>query len=447
MTVRFDDSLSRLVEAVMKAGVPLDADTVFLRDGVGRLTVARESLSVAVVKTLTGAVQSALGPYASIQPVVGGRMAKALVNDSSALTVSVPLPSGSREIRYIDRRFVGADWLTAPTPAPESGPPRLVFSSLKGGVGRSTALAVLAADLAARGRKALVIDLDLEAPGIGFMLLEESEDLARDRRPKYGVLDYLVENGLGGVEDGDLYDFIGVSPFADGFIHVIPVVGRVTDGHPASMLAKLSRAVVEDSGGAGTISFAQQVREMVDHFVRHGNYDAVLIDARAGLAESSAPAILALGARILFFGVDQPQTFRGYRYQFAHLLHCFGANHAVFDDWRERLSFVQAKAPSAAAHRSEFRDRLYDLCAEFLYDAERLNDDDTTELADFNFSVAQQGIEVPHDAVAVRYSTDYSAFDPFADRTRLDPDVYEGPYGAFLKRAWALLGLSREEAA
>lgn len=443
MTVRYDDSLPVLAQTVLAAGVPVDVGTVFLRDGVGRLTVAREALTQPEADALTAEVRAALGPYASAQPVVRGHMAKVLIASSPKIPLPLVLDTERSEIWLIDRRFVGADWLTAPSPEVVGGPPRLVFSSLKGGVGRSTALAVLAADLAAQGCKVLAIDLDLEAPGIGFMLLEESADPAQDRRPKFGVLDYLVENGLGGVEDHDLFDFIGVSPFVDGSIHVIPVVGRVTDKNPASMLAKLSRALVEDVGSAGTVSFARQVRQMVDRFVARGGYDAVLIDARAGLAESSASALLALGAQILFFGIDQPQTFRGYRYQFAHMKQQFCADPVVFDDWRRRVSFVQAKAPSAASHREGFRDKLHELCAEFFYDEEGLNDDGTLEPAEFNFPIAQEGVGIPHDAVAVRDSADYSAFDPLLDRTRLDPDVYEGPYGAFLKRAWALLGLTR----
>ncbi|MGO7565542.1 AAA family ATPase, partial [Rhizobium johnstonii] len=73
-------------------------------------------------------------------------------------------------MRYIDRRFVGADWMSPPA-SEFVGTKRLVFGSLKGGFGRSTALAIFAADLSRDGKKVLCIDLDLEAPGIGTMLL------------------------------------------------------------------------------------------------------------------------------------------------------------------------------------------------------------------------------------------------------------------------------------
>nr|WP_231964680.1 hypothetical protein [Paracoccus aminovorans] len=40
-----------------------------------------------------------------------------------------------------------------------------------------------------------MVDLDLEAPGLGDLLLES------DRMPDFGTIDFLVENGLGGIED------------------------------------------------------------------------------------------------------------------------------------------------------------------------------------------------------------------------------------------------------
>lgn len=438
MTLKFHESLERLVGMAAAHGVPLDEKTVFVRDGVGRLTVVREELTNA--DTLTIAAKQTLGAYASIRPVVSGPMALALVKDRTARIVDVP---SLGPVRFIDRRFVGADWLSELQTPSEIGPRRLVFSSLKGGVGRSTALTVLAADLARHGKKVLAIDLDLEAPGIGFMLLEESADIGKDRRPKYGVLDYLVENGLGGIADEEFEDFIGVSSFVDGSIDVIPVVGRVTDEHPEAMLAKLSRAFIEDQSDSGLVSFARQIREMVDRFAARKNYDAVLIDARAGLADSNAAALLGLGGEVLFFGIDQPQTFRGYRYLFAHLLENFGAS-VAYDDWRRHVSFVQAKAPAAPSKRSEFRESLYDLCSDYFYDEETLEDDGRVEIADFNFSVADTGDTVPHDASYVTHDADYVAFDPCGDRTQLDPDVYSGPFRHFLDRGWALLNLSRD---
>jgi hypothetical protein len=56
----------------------------------------------------------------------------------------------------------------------------------------------------------LVVDLDLEAPGLGPMLLDEGT------LPEFGVLDALVENGLAPLDETFLADLVGPSALAGG---------------------------------------------------------------------------------------------------------------------------------------------------------------------------------------------------------------------------------------
>lgn len=181
---------------------------------------------------------------------------------------------------------------------------------------------------------------------------------------------------------------------------------------------------------------------MLDRFAGHGDYDVILIDARAGLAEITAGTWLGLGAtKILLFGTNQQQTFSGYRYVLAHLVQTLGIPDENEDDWRTRITFVHSKAPTAREGRELFRDRLYDLCVETLYDAE---DDGQTEWL-FNFGFDDCGTDIPHDATFVAYHPDYDAFAPLEEETALQEDVYRGPFGSFLERAWRLLGKERLE--
>ncbi len=447
MTIRFNDSLPVLVTTLRAAGIDVEApSTVIVRDATGRLLVALTERKVTA--ELMADLSTALGAYAASTPALDGSIAKRLANDPSIRVMTLEIDDEVLNVRLIDRRVVGADWLRDPAPRSTSGPPRLVFGSLKGGVGRSTALTVFAADLARHGLRVLVVDLDIEAPGLGFILLPSGDgDLRTDLRPRFGVVDYLVENNLGGIADDELMDFIGVSDLVNGLIHVIPAVGRDTDEHPELMIAKLSRALVEDVQEDGQrISVAQQVREMIDRFVANGDYDAVLVDARAGMAEISASALFGIGASdVLYFGTDQPQTFRGYRYALAHFVATWGVGmDSRIGDWRSRLSFVHAKAPSSRQKREKFRGHLHDLCSELLYD----EDDPSASgggLDLFNFSPDITGPGVPHDALYIAYHPDYDAFDPLEDRTQLDEDVYRGPFGDFLERAWELLNLKRSD--
>src|SRR5471032_712815 len=203
------------------------------------------------------------------------------------------------KIRFIDRRIVGHDWLTQPVACWQTPEPaRIVFASLKGGVGRSTGLAVVAADLAQKGHKVLAIDLDLEAPGIGTMLLRSVD------QPKFGVLDWYVERGING-NDADmslfLLDMIAPSPFSpsNGVIDVVPAVGRISDENPNNVLAKIARAYLESPQEDGPeLGFLEKTQELIRQLSALNSYDVILIDARAGLNESTAAALLGLGADV-----------------------------------------------------------------------------------------------------------------------------------------------------
>src|SRR5881398_1050556 len=63
----------------------------------------------------------------------------------------------------------------------------VTFYSYKGGVGRSMALANLAALLARRGRRVFMIDFDLEAPG-----LDSFQEFGIEAK-KQGVVEYAHE--------------------------------------------------------------------------------------------------------------------------------------------------------------------------------------------------------------------------------------------------------------
>ncbi len=65
----------------------------------------------------------------------------------------------------------------------------ITFYSFKGGVGRTMALVNVAAELVRRGRKVLVVDFDLEAPGL------ETYKHLRPPQPHPGVVEYVTAFG------------------------------------------------------------------------------------------------------------------------------------------------------------------------------------------------------------------------------------------------------------
>lgn len=458
--VRFDESLPIFAALVLQEWGPLAiSENFFLRDVSGRLTfvVLDEKYSTKDRATLASKVSVALGDYvdglgfaiATPDELFDDR----LKNTTKARVIHLKNSNFSGDVLLVDRRMVGADWLrdAAPTAAP---PLRLVFASIKGGVGRSTALCVLAAHLAAQGRRVLTVDMDLEAPGLGNMLLP-GETL-----PTFGLLDYLVEQNLSRLDEQFYADMVGSSWLGGGRgrVDVLPAIGQRSLSNPENVLAKIARAYLDggELNGAGDVimeppSFMDHMRTLIDRLANPLRYDAILVDARAGLHETTATAVVGLGAEVLFFGLDQPQTFAGYELLFAHLATLPVDSN---DDWRNRLRFIQAKAPENAIMRDKFSQDMGALMRKHLWptipsvasqiDLAFLKDHFDVEWAD----EAQNEIspidddDMPEPTIAVLNDNRFSTFDPLADRDSLVERVYSATFGDFLAAVTAMVDAS-----
>jgi hypothetical protein len=427
--IHFDDSLPELVKTLtgLAGGEFVETGTV-LRDASGRLSFvsSRTPSGNEERETLGRALIQSLGAYArEDRPISfrGDRGVEPILHAPERLPVLV----GNGFCHVLDRRIVGAGWLDAPT-VQQPHPPRVVFATLKGGVGRSTALAVTASDLALRNRNVLVVDLDLEAPGLGDLLLDA------DRTPDFGTIDYLVESGIGGVSEASLNAFIGSSALTaagGGRVDVLPALGRRSLTHPENVLPKLSRAMIEDVVNDRAVSVAEKISSMILRITQRDEYDAVLIDSRAGLSELAAPAVLGLGATVLLFGSAQKQTIEGYRALFAalQLLAQRDAELGRDTEWRTMLRPVYAKASLNTAASRRFIDEMYELYSAHIYDAETTGVD-TPEAMRF----ARGDQSAPHWPLIVPFSENFVDFDPGRIPDQLTQSFYEQTYRPFLSR-------------
>ena len=447
--VFFDDSLPLLAQTVSsELGEAMLSAGVTLRDISGRLAFfCPPGISEDAALRLERRLQEVLGPYADpdravVDPNTLG--ADAILKDGAARRLEV----GGRALKLVDRRLVGADWLR--TPASEAGPPaRFVFASLKGGVGRSTAICVAAAHLATRGLRVLCVDLDLEAPGLGAMLLSD------ETLPQFGMVDALVENGLGGIDEAFVADLLGPSSLATlgGRIDVIPALGIRSRQNPADVLAKLARAYAEDIGSDGSVATVlDQVRTLVDRIAMPDRYDAVLIDSRAGLHEAGAAAVIGLGAEVFLFGRDEEQTFQGYSFLLAHLGRLL-EHSAARPEWLERLTPVQALAPVDAAARGVFRQRWETMVrATGLLPALPGQDD-------IQLPVVFQDVPwvddlpdervLPEDAsllqpLAILRNSEYDGFDPVRRQDLLNRTLYDAVFRDLISRIDAAISTPSE---
>ncbi len=440
MTVRFDDSLPILVNLIAtNLGEDILASGAVLRDALGRLAFFSDLvLDNAVIEQIGQRIRTELGPYARtdrtlVNPDDFG--ATNVLNDESALHISAV----GHRIRLVDRRLVGADWLRAPSPV-SPPPPRFVFGSLKGGVGRSTALSVAAADLASKGFKVLVVDLDMEAPGLGAILLEE------DTLPTFGTIDALVESGLGPLDAAFFADMIGPSSLSDqrGRIDVVPAFGRKSMQNPGDILAKIARAYAEGTRPNGEVStILDRVRDLIDAFAEASRYDAIFVDTRAGLHETAASTILGLGAEVLLFGLDEPQTFQGYSALLAHLAR-FTNQDGPVPEWLARITMVHGKASPNADERADFADRCRSL-----FDnsglSQLVRSVNEVQLPAGSFSdvpwndeasdqeVLPDELWKPREPVAILDDDMFRHFNPFRRRDLLSDRVYTAAFGDFLE--------------
>jgi len=257
-------------------------------------------------------------------------------------------------VRVVDRLASESDW--GHVAEVSTGPPRIVFHGIKGGVGRSTAIAVTAAVLAERGHRVIVVDLDLASPGLSSTLLPIA------RRPKHGVVDWLVEDL---VDNGDvvLDSMVTRSGFESaGEIIVVPAHGD----SPGEYLAKLGRVWMPKLTPTGREKWARRLNRMLGALETRWRPDVVLVDSRSGIDDISAACVTELGAlRVLMFTTDAPQTWEGYRILFDHWRRT-GSVTCI----RERLQCVGAAMPSVDEARDflALREMSWSLFVEGVYD-------------------------------------------------------------------------------
>ncbi|WP_459206381.1 KGGVGR-motif variant AAA ATPase [Pseudomonas sp. MLB6B] len=407
---------------------------MILRDADGFVTVVvRDALDAIQLSNFSSELEAKLGMYAA-KPCLAtpAELYDCSLEDKSLDRFEFVVSEGVSDgifIRYRERRIVGGDWVRDIQQPIENAPKVVVFSSLKGGVGRSTALSVAAVHLAAAGKSVLAIDLDLEAPGIGGMFLEKTA------LPLYGALDFYVEFGRTEI-DSDFLNSMQEDVFSSasgGCFTIVPAAGRACIAYPQNVLGKISRAYLEvvDENGK-PLTFLDKTRELVSRLCELRKYDVVFVDARAGLNESTAATVQGLGADVLFFGVDTAQTWDGYRYFFSHLArHKSEASDQA--DWRYKIKIVHAKASPNENSLKKFRDQAADLFGDYLYD--EIDGDESAGGLTEAFGFDLDDATAPHYAWPIFVAPEFYEYDPLnVELKQNDPAVIEPSFGIFIDK-------------
>lgn len=338
-------------------------------------------------------------------------------------TAHFPL-DGVTGVSVIDRLATEGNWSCI---APVSqGPSRIVFFSIKGGVGRSTALAAAAWALAERGKRVLVLDLDLESPGLSSSLLPE------ERQPTYGIVDWLVEDL---VENGGAVfeDMVATSTLSrDGEIVVVPAHGA----NPGEYVPKLGRAWMPKIRKDGQReSWSQRLQRLLDALEARWEPDVVLIDSRAGIDEVASACVTDLGANlVLLFAIDAAQTWSGYRILLRHW-----RTTGVVRKIRERLQLVGAMIPDVdgAAYFDGLRERAWDVFREELYDEVPAGE----LVVGTTWSFDESDAGAPHYPWPVRWHRGFAAVRSLHERIEIvDAREVEAIFGPIADGLWNVMG-------
>ncbi|MBI4859846.1 MAG: ParA family protein [Candidatus Riflebacteria bacterium] len=177
-------------------------------------------------------------------------------------------------------------------------PPVVAFYGFRGGAGRTTALGHIAAILSGRQVQVVVIDLDLEAPGLHHVL--RCSSLQEDR----GVLALLREAATAPVDSLSLAPHV----LRDGLDLGTPI--RVL---PAGLLSQRYLERLEDLGvplwhiGEGPSPLQVLVDRVKDELAPQ----VVLLDCRTGLSGLSASAIFHIADAVVCFLPITVQSLEG----------------------------------------------------------------------------------------------------------------------------------------
>lgn len=325
----------------------------------------------------------------------------------------------SREIlpgvSLVDRLLTGAGWWSVSSGAPAT--PTYTLYSVKGGLGRSTTAAVLAWHLAKRGEDVLVVDLDLESPGISSAMLDYT------MQPQFGVVDWFVEDMVG-QGDGVVERMIARPSWHQDFpgdVCIVPAHGP----RPGEYLAKLGRVYLDTE-----IRWTQRLDQMLQKLSQITKPSIILLESRSGLHDIAAATVTDLNAHVLLFGTNSETSWQAYGILFEHWNRL-----SLAQAIRERLSIVSGLTPdiNTEEYMKRFRERSWVLFQNYLYD----NVETSSEPYGFAFELLED--HAPHDPMPIHWTRGLAAGTSLR---HLEGTTVEQAYSRFLERFDELLRMN-----
>ena len=204
----------------------------------------------------------------------------------------------------LERQFSKSSWgaiAGAPWPITDGAKPAVAaFYSFKGGVGRTVALSSVALLLAQAGHRVVVVDLDIEAPGVAPFLMCETS------LPDDGVVDYLVEWQLNENRQRTLASFVAIQT-EPGLVNETPIRVIPSGKVNGSFVEKVARLDFEGYLASVKNPMSELLQQIADEY----NPAFILLDVRSGLHDLGGLSLNVLSHLNVIFSRDSEQAWAG----------------------------------------------------------------------------------------------------------------------------------------
>lgn len=372
--ITFDTTLETALQSVLTWNKKAGLNSVrIVRDVFGKVSFLldnTEAFTENDIQTLTVTLEKNLGSYFSGR-IYCKKVSKSKQNEAERMAPIIQLLEESgREWRteegilfYVSERTIAKKaWINnslqhdAVWPyedAVEGSKPKVVtFYSFKGGMGRTTALAGVALSLIKRGHSVMMVDTDIEAPGLASLFLDEGA-------VEKGVLDYLIECSI---EERDIREYvIDITDTAlldeqDANLYLL-AAGKVDTNY----LQKLARIDYQDNKEN---HLRHSLEKMLHKISQEYDVDYILIDARAGFHDMGGITVSQIPHGAVLIGNDTRQSWEG----MTQVLKTIAEGHD--DDLPIVLVDSMCEKPTSANFaemKKNFENKSYTVCLENYY--------------------------------------------------------------------------------
>lgn len=193
------------------------------------------------------------------------------------------------------------------------------FYSYKGGVGRTIAMIETAYNLAMKGKRVLLLDLDIEAPSLHNIFADKVND--EHKGVKYGIIEYLYRKVVQKKNDisvNEIFCSLELQK-VPGEMFLIPALKKM-DKEYIYQIERLQTQQLQE----------QEIFNQIFEYIRNElDVDTVLIDTRAGFNEWGSLSLLTLSDQVIFIAYPNAENIEGLNVAFEMLQNVGKKRYAV----------------------------------------------------------------------------------------------------------------------